>query len=291
MSTPEEKDLNNELEDLMMEEGELDDNGLSVEEAATSEGEDNQESPVEQTAVEDAAEALDPKYKDKGLEDVILMHRNSETAMHKAMREKSDLQKKYEEQLRLNNQILERQLGGNGAVVEGDKPLTIEYLLENPDKDLREILALKEKQSEDESATSLPQVTMTEEDFNQKHPNSAQIGESPEFIEWVQKSPGRTRMLLMAAQTSDFDLADELLTTYNEVSPSLKAAREAATKKRAEDANALSGSRTSVKRDQGKRIYSEEKLKKLYLKDPDKFYDLTAEGTDLALAYKEGRVR
>lgn len=133
-----------------------------------------------------------------------------------------------------------------------------------------------------DGVTSLTRKEVVEK-LMEKHPDAAEITQSPQFHAWVKQSPVRIQLFNQASQY-DFDSADELYTMYKVVhgspeksakpqTPSVKDASTGDTRGRASSAG---------------KVYRREDIVKLMKKDYPRYKQLLPE---IEKAYREGRVR
>ena len=126
--------------------------------------------------------------------------------------------------------------------------------------------------------------------LKQRHPDLEQVIGSNEFDHWVKSSPARVRRFQQADQSGDIDEADDLISTFKQLTQTVntaKAAEKQATKK-AVRAAAVGGSRGNADAASSKRIYRRADIIALHQEDEDRYMALQPE---LMLAYAEGRVR
>jgi hypothetical protein len=126
--------------------------------------------------------------------------------------------------------------------------------------------------------------------LKQRHPDLERVVGSQEFETWVKSSPARVRRFAMADQSGDIDEADDLISTFKQLTQTVntaKAAEKQATKK-AVRAAAVGGTRSNPDAASSKRIYRRADIIALHQEDEDRYMALQPE---LMLAYAEGRVR
>ena len=126
--------------------------------------------------------------------------------------------------------------------------------------------------------------------LKQRHPDLEQVIGSPEFEHWVKSSPARVRRFQSADQSGDIDEADDLISTFKQLTQTVntaKAAEKQATKK-AVRAAAVGGTRGNPDAASSKRVYRRADIIELMKERPDRYEDLQPE---IMAAYAEGRVR
>lgn len=159
--------------------------------------------------VEPPAE-LPEKYRGKSVEDVAAMHMNLE-------REKSRLANELGEMRRVADKLI------NVKPVEENtrnerQPVTVEALLDNPDKALSSafesspvaVQAAQANQRVDELERRLGY-----EAFTRDHPNYTKDINDPAWVEWVKKNPARLE-LAARADKFDFNAANALWSMWDE---------------------------------------------------------------------------
>ena len=126
--------------------------------------------------------------------------------------------------------------------------------------------------------------------LQQRHPDLEEVLRSDEFKQWVASSPARVRRFQQADQSGDIDEADDLLTTYKQVTQTVNTAKRAeqqAQKKAVKNAT-VSGTRSNPDAASSKRVYRRADIRQLMRSDPDRYEALQPE---IMQAYAEGRVR
>ena len=126
--------------------------------------------------------------------------------------------------------------------------------------------------------------------LQQRHPDLKEVMESDGFKQWITASPSRVRRLQNADQSGDVDEADDLISTYKEVTRTVNTAKRAeqqAQKKAVKNAS-VSAPRSNPDAASSKRVYRRADIIELMKERPDRFEALEAE---IIQAYAEGRVR
>ncbi len=129
--------------------------------------------------------------------------------------------------------------------------------------------------------------------FTERHPDFYDIGQNPEFHDWVAKSNYRVRQFeaANAVGNPDFDAADELLSSYKEhksyetaTKEVKKVEREADTASRAEELSTVGRSSGETSQPYMKRS----EIIKLRVENPREYERLMPK---IRQAYMEGRVK
>ena len=126
--------------------------------------------------------------------------------------------------------------------------------------------------------------------LQQRHPDLEEVLRSDGFKQWVASSPARIRRFQQADQSGDVDEADDLLSTYKQVTQTVNTAKRAEqqAQKKAVKAATVSGARSNPDAASSKRIYRRADIRQLMKSDPSRYEDLQPE---IMQAYAEGRVR
>ena len=126
--------------------------------------------------------------------------------------------------------------------------------------------------------------------LRQRHPDLEEVLQSEEFKQWVTASPARVRRFQQADMSGDTDEADDLITTFKEVTKTIataKIAEQNAQKKAVKNAS-VSGTRSNPDAASSKRVYRRADIRSLMKSDPERYEALQPE---IMQAYAEGRVR
>jgi hypothetical protein len=245
------------------------------------------EEELEEKVIEEdkVATHIPDKFKDKSLEDVIHSYEELERAMGRKNNEVGELRK-------LTDEFLKQSLNSNAGEKQDSAPATLEMddLLDDPNKAINEAINSNPRLKQLEEQLAEARRAESQKWFESKHPDGQEIVASPEFQDWVSQSIIRQKLLIEANNNYDYNMADELLSTYKElkgvkakeVSAESKAKREKALK----DAAVETGSTGQAP----KKIYKRADLMKMMTYNRDAYDDPVFQA-ELAKAYKEGRVR
>jgi len=238
------------------------------------------------------------KYKGKGVEDVIDMHRNAESALGRTSNELGQYKQLTDQLLNLKRQDDLLKGGASTADIEEEvelPELSSTDFLDNPTEAVAKVVdarltgdARKRKKDEAEAAALVAQTA-----FAEKHPDAAEIANDPEFVKWVQESPLRFRAAREAYEgdsIAGIELLDEYKSARSEEStvddeskedPNIQAARKAAT--------VSAGASQTTDAPKGK-VYRRLDLIRLKLEDPEAYADPGFQ-SEILRAYNEGRVK
>lgn len=233
------------------------------------------------------------KYRGKNLTDIIEMHRNAESELGRARNEVGTVRRLADELLGIRQSTA----AGQSRMPEPRKKLTTDALFEDPDKAITEAVRADAMQRDAALAARTDrleaEVMLTR--FERKHPRFKETMESPEFVEWLQKSPYRARLAAGAAQ-GDFLAADELFSLHNEAT-----ADKAATVSKGKSSGAEGARQASLARPSGssprvqatdtsgKKIWKRTELIRMRIEDPEMFDSLYDK--EILPAYREKRVK
>lgn len=225
------------------------------------------------------------KYAGKTLEEVIGMHQNAEKALGKQGQEVG-------EQRKLIQQLIEAQTQANQAAKPTEEPESFEdTFYDDPAKAVNsaienhpEILKAKEANVRSAQQANLAQLEV-------KHPDFMDVVADSDFQKWVGESGIRTELFRRADASYDVGAADELLSTWKQISMIGKTKEvKAEQKKSRQKAMRQTSSETRSSGDSvgGKKMYRRSDLIDLQMKDPSRYAALADE---IQLAYAEGRVK
>lgn len=246
---------------------------------------DIQEEVEEQAAPEEekprASDKVRTKFKDKGIEDVLMAYESLEKEYGAKGNEIGELRRLTDELLQL--QINEKQSKQKSE--EPKKPLIdVDSLLDNPEEALSkavannpEIRAMREQMLKSERAKA-------QQAFEQDHPDWKELVSDRNFQEWVTSSQLRTKLFQEADRNYDYQTGSELLSMYKQING---IAKENVEKKRSKSLKAASVEKGSTGNKPVK-VYRRADLINLRINDPAK-YDAMQD--DIMAAYAEGRVR
>lgn len=122
-----------------------------------------------------------------------------------------------------------------------------------------------------------------------EHPDYMEVVNTPEFVNWVQKSKVRAKAFQESHANFDVETASDILTDYKDHIGTIKATTKAAKANRATAVKqASTGSGKASAETRGKPTLSSEALIELKIKNPDKYYAMMPQ---IKQAYMDGRVK
>jgi hypothetical protein len=147
------------------------------------------------------------KYEGKSVDDIIEMHRNAERVIGRQSQEIGTLRRVSDQLLDLKKPTTEIKRE------EPRQPVTVDQLLNDPEKALQSAVDSRVRASEERVARL--ENSITQERFVSKHKDFSKDLEDPSFKEWVAKNPVRVG-LGNAAAASDWQAADALWDMWKE---------------------------------------------------------------------------
>jgi len=217
------------------------------------------------------------KFKGKNINDVVKSYTELEKEFGRRNNEVGELRK-------LTDELLNLQLTEKEKAAEPEFEVDVDSLLENPNETINRAVENhpKFRQLEKDNVAKAKDV------FVGKHPDYSDIISSGEFTSWIQESPVRLKMFQTAHQGYDYDVADELFTTYKAIRGVANQSDETEKADRASKAlkeGAVVKSSGSTSR---KKVYRRADLINLKMSDPKKYKAMESE---IMKAYTEKRVR
>ena len=239
----------------------------------------------QETQLETAEQAttIPEKYAGKTLEDVIEMHQNAERVLGKQGMEVGE-QRKLIESLASQQQATEATLPKEEPVpfeeqFYADPANAVNSAIENH-PDMVQAKETRMKQNQSYQTAQLESA----------HPDFMDIVEDKGFQDWIGASKIRQE-IFRAADSYDFESANELFSTWKQINLADKTAKVKAEQKvKREKTLRKTSSETRSSGDSvgGKKIYRRADLINLQVTDPNRHASLADE---IQLAYMEGRVK
>lgn len=228
----------------------------------------------EEVTQEQEDDGLPEKFKGKSAKDVYKSYSELEKELGRLRSETGAMRKILQDVSSKQNQRTE---------VSDDEFFVSpsEAIRKTLEPDLQEIREVSAKLKQNEALSRL----------SSKHNDWQDVIPSQEFQDWVQASPVRMRLYMEAHSRFDADSAIELLDTFKErqvikkskeVDDTNSAQRD--TEKKAAKVPSTSGSSEN----RGKKIYNQQEIIQLQIRDPQRYKALLPE---IMKAYREGRVR
>lgn len=229
------------------------------------------------------------KYSNKSVDELIAMNEESQKHIGRLGNEVGTLRK-------LSDQIIELKQAKDPQ--REKPPVTVESLLNDPDKSLRTVVRdeMEEKARQQSERLDRLELRLTEKDFTSSHKDYAKDLEDPEFKSWVAKSKLKQGLANVAADERNpgrFDAASELWSLWEE-RKELISQTDDKPKQRKTVANTV---RSTPTENHKPRTFSRAKLMELRMKvqdgDPAAMarYNDPEFQTAMIQAYQDGRVK
>ena len=232
---------------------------------------------VEEVAEEEGSSIPD-KYRNKSVEELVQMHQEAERLVGKQSSEVGELRRVVDEYINQQTQLAQKQ-----------EPVEEVDFFAEPDKAVSKAIdnhpSVKEARQmaqEYRKSTALAQLQT-------KHPDMNSILQDAKFLEWVQSSTMRTKLLRQADQQFDVEAADELFSNWKERQELLGTTAKAEQSQRKQQVKAAStGSSSGSSEKASRKIYRRADIINLMRTDPARYQALSDE---ILKAYAEGRVK
>ena len=255
----------------------------NMDEEVQGEPQANDAEPDQTTSTTEAdaeGEQIPDKFRGKTKAEIAAIYADLEREFGRRNNELGELRK-------ITDDILRKQLDPSSSAETGESTdeLTADDLLNNPVEAIRKVIqndpeAIKarEAQAEIDAARKL-------EAFKTAHPDAKDIMANAAFNEWLNKVPSRAQRFYAADADLNWDVANELITTYKEVTATVK---QESDEQREADLkavqNASAGSQAGGKK---RKIIRKADIWKLKQSNPGRYEQLQPV---ILQAYREGRV-
>lgn len=224
------------------------------------------------------ADNIPDKYRNKSLEEVIKMHQEAEKLIGKQAQEVGEVRK-------LADELIKNNLASKTQQVEEEPEVDF---FEDPRKAVQKTVEAHPDVLAARQAAQEFKKMQVQQKLQQAHPDFAQIVQDPGFADWVKGSSVRMALYSKADAEFDFDSANELLSTFKELrgvrAKQTESAGEAIRKKDMKTAAVDVGGTG----ESSKRVYRRADLIRLKMTDPNRYEALQPE---IMAAYAEGRVK
>jgi uncharacterized protein YqcC (DUF446 family) len=236
-------------------------------------------------------EAIPERFKGKSAEEIARSYAELESLYGKQAAQIGDMRKTVEV-------LLEKQSKPSEPATPATpkKPVTVDEIYDNADDALRRVVR-EESQSRIEDlerklaeAEKRQQVADARRAFESKHPTYNDTLKDQAFLDWIKGSSFRVRMA-QAADAGDFEAADELFSTYAELTKARDSDNKAQKRSEVRKAGLVSSGGTSPAPVEK---YDRLKLEAIRVKARQGHREseayLQAHGADILQAYAEGRI-
>lgn len=219
------------------------------------------------------------KYQGKSIEEIVQMHQEAEKLVGRQSSEVGELRKIVDDFIKTKVEETKQEVSPQQEESVNDLDF-----FENPKEAITKAISssAEVKQMRELLASQQQQTVLSK--LNEKHPDYVDIVQDSEFAEWVRASQVRME-LLKRADAYDFSAADELLSTWKQLS----GVREVSKQDRKQQIKAAStGSGKGSGEPTTRKIYRRSDIVNLMIKDPERY---KANVEEFDRAYREGRVK
>ena len=254
---------------------------VNIDEQFTSEKKaaEKPQATAKQQQEEQQESTIPEKYQGKSIEEIVQMHQEAEKLVGRQSSEVGELRKIVDDFIKTKVEETKQEVSP-----QQDESVNDLDFFENPKEAItRAISSSDEVKQMRELLASQQQQTILSK-LNEKHPDYIDIIQNDEFAEWVKASQVRIE-LLKRADAYDFSAADELLSTWKQLS----GVREVSKQDRKQQIKAAStGSGKGSGEPTTRKIYRRSDIVNLMIKDPERY---KANVEEFDRAYREGRVK
>lgn len=246
----------------------------------------------EQLTEEPQEPQLPDKFKGKTAQEIAEMYLNLEKDHGRLANEVGETRKLVDRVLDMQSS---NQPQPQGQVDDGDD-IDAADLLNDPKGTLEKVLARREAKLKEDYEARIRQIEghLGVQQLQSKHGDFQQITNDPEFLEFVQANPYRSRIAQNAVQNGDLEAVDYLITEWKDrrgsAAPSAAEAKPGkpdplqAARRASLESSGSGESRSNQK------IFSRQEIIKTRLYDYEKYSD-PAYQAEIMKAYAEGRVK
>jgi len=255
----------------------------SVDEEISQVTEQTQESQVQETPVQQPEE-LPEKYKGKSAADIVKMHQEAEKMIGRQAQEVHEVRS-------LADQLLKQQLDSNKAKQTTEQTQEEDFFAD-PQNAVNRTVDQHPAVLEAKRAAAEMRQYQNSQKLESQYPGYRNLATSEPFLNWVKASPVRIALYTKAESELDYDSANELLGTYQELT-NAKATQQA-TQMKAIETKAQDTAMKAASVDVGgsgevsRKVYRRADLIKLKMTDPERYMALQDE---IMSAYADGRVK
>jgi len=253
---------------------------VNIDEQFTSEKKAAERTQATAKQQEEQQESTIPeKYQGKSIEEIVQMHQEAEKLVGRQSSEVGELRKIVDDFIKTKVEETKQEVSP-----QQDESVNDLDFFENPKEAITKAISssAEVKQMRELLASQQQQTILSK--LNEKHPDYVEIVQDGEFAEWVKASQVRME-LLKRADAYDFSAADELLSTWKQLS----GVREVSKQDRKQQIKAAStGSGKGSGEPTTRKIYRRSDIVNLMIKDPERY---KANVEEFDRAYREGRVK
>lgn len=234
---------------------------------------------AKQSEPQEQESTIPEKYQGKSIEEIVQMHQEAEKLVGRQSSEVGELRKIVDDFIKTKVEETKQEVSPS----QQDDVNDLDFF-ENPKEAITKAISSSDevKQMRELLASQQQQTILSK--LNEKHPDYVDIVQDSEFVEWVKASQVRME-LLKRADAYDFSAADELLSTWKQLS----GVREVSKQDRKQQIKAAStGSGKGSGEPTTRKIYRRSDIVNLMIKDPERY---KANVDEFDRAYREGRVK
>lgn len=221
------------------------------------------------------------KYRGKTVKEVIAMHQEAEKALGRQSGEVGELRG-------IVDDFIQRQTTSVSTQQRPPEPEEKPDFYEDPEAAVSHAIAHHPDVITAREEAARAKLRSTAEALAKKHPDAQKIVSDPEFAKWIKASPVRIELFARADRMSDFEAADELLTSFKERAGVVQQTADREFQQRRETLRrASTGGAKGSQAAAGKPQYRRADIIRLMRDKPDRYAELAG---DIQLAYEEGRV-
>ncbi len=254
-----------EMVDVDVEQGELE---------AVEEQHQEQARQTESPKVEDD---LPEKYRGKSVKDLIGELEHANKSMGRYANELGEVR-------RLADELIKSQLKPKA---EPEQSKEVDFF-ENPNEAVRRAVESNPSVLEARQYAIQAQRALAKQQFQQMHPDAAQIVQDPEFSEYVKASKIRQQLLQQADQSYDLEAANELFSTFKQLKQVRQSQAQQVEKTARNESIKAATVDTGGSGETSKKIWRRTDLLNMQIRDRAKYESMQDE---IMAAYREGRVR
>jgi hypothetical protein len=233
---------------------------------------------LEVDIVEDKPQSnLPSKFQGKSAEEIAQSYIELESAYGKRNNEYGQLKRMADELMELKK-----------TPPVAKKPLDVDSLLDNPSTAINDAIDSNPRLSRIEQQLQQQALKEAKQAFESKHPDWNEVNNDPQFKQWVLESPTRQKMYAAADANYNYEVGDELFSTWKQLHQASSKKAGDDRKSRIQDGLRAASTETGLGTAPRQKIYRREDLINMRIMNPEKY---AAIEPDVRQAYAEGRVR
>ena len=256
----------------------IDEPVIETNENITDLSKETQETAKSLETQEAQVDELPEKYQGKSQAEIVRMHQEAEKLIGKQSGEVGELRR-----------VVDDFILQSKSPTQAQEPAKEIDFFENPKDAVNQAVQNHPDVVEARNAAQSFKKQTAIAQLQTRHPDMADILTDTKFQEWVKGSKVRQEMLRQADIAMDYEIADEIFTSWKERQNLVKQTVRSKTASRKKTVNqASTGSANGSAEQSNKKVYRRADIIKLMQTDPDRYEALQPE---LMQAYSDGRVR